>query len=311
MSKIIFHPGRLPNDPNKPRALFGAHLTQTPTYPEVLDYISGISYPMYLNDREGDCTFAGAGHIIQAESHYGSGTTQTVTDNDVQTGYVAVSGYNPRTGANDNGCVMQDVLSYWRKTGIGGHKILAFAEVDINNKDELRAAMNTFGALYIGINFPDSAMDQFNEGKPWDVVRGAQIEGGHAIHGGAYKVGGNWQIVTWGAVQEMTDDFWDNYVEEAWVVITQEWLDANGHSPTGFDLYGLGEQLANLTGEPNPFPSPTPTPNPEPVPTPAPTPSDPDAVLESFLTDWFNKGYALPKHRHLYDALKQWLDSRS
>src|SRR4051812_13096396 len=104
-----FHPGVLPNNPDKPRLKVSQFLT-APTYPASLDYLSRVNnYPMYLNDRIGDCTCAGAGHIIQAESTYGQGSTQTVSDNDVLTAYEAVSGYDPSTGANDDGAVMQDV----------------------------------------------------------------------------------------------------------------------------------------------------------------------------------------------------------
>ena len=255
---VTFTPGVLPNDPAKPR-LKVARFLKAPTYPANLDYLSKVkNYPMYLNDRLGSCTCAGAGHMIQAESTYGQGSTQTVSDNDVLTAYEAVSGYDPTTGANDNGAVMQDVLNYWRKTGIGGHQILAFAELDINNMAEVKAAMNTFGAIYVGIDFPDSAMHQFNQGQPWDVVAGATVEGGHAIHGGAYVDGGNLKFVTWGAVQDMTQAFWDKYVFEAWVVVTPEWLSAQGMSPTGLDLHALGDELAVLTGGTNPFlPAPT------------------------------------------------------
>lgn len=310
MTNIQFHGGRLANDPTKPRLHYSEFLTTTPSFPDAVDYLSKVTnWPMYLNDRLGDCTCAAVGHVVEAESEYGQGSTQTITDNDVETAYEAVSGYNPTTGAHDDGCVMQDVLSYWRKTGIGGHNILAFAEVDHTNQDELRAAMNTFGSLYIGINFPGSAMDQFNNGQPWDVVKGSSIEGGHCIHGGAYQVGNNWKVVTWGAVQEMTQAFWDKYVEEAWIVITPEWLSAAGQSPTGLDLYGLGQQLSVLTGDANPFPAPTPQP-PEPTPTPAPTPGDADQTLASFLSGFLST-HSLPNHPHLEDALKSWLDSRS
>jgi hypothetical protein len=252
---IQFHHGVQPNDPAKPRLKVARFLTEAPTYPQSLDYLTRVdNYPMYLNDRYGDCTFAGAGHMIQAESTYGQGSTQTVTDADVIKGYSELTGFNPADPSTDNGAVMQDVLNYWRKTGIGGHQILAFAEVDHKNMDEVRAALNTFGSLYIGIDFPGSAMDQFNRGEKWDYVPGSTIEGGHAIHGGLYEIGAvDMKIVTWGEIHEMTQAFWDNYVFECWVVITPEWLSAQGLSPTGLDLYGLGQELQELTGEPNPF----------------------------------------------------------
>lgn len=258
MSEIKFTPGVLPNNPEKPRLKVSRFLT-VPEYPASLDYLSRVdNYPMYLNDRYGDCTCAGAGHIIQAESTYGQGSTQTVSDADVIKAYADVTGFRPDDPSTDNGAVMQDVLNYWRKTGIGGHQILAFAELDKSNMAEVKAAMNTFGSVYVGFSFPDSAMRQFNAGQPWDVVEGATIEGGHAVHGGAYLEDGTLKFVTWGAVQDMTQAFWDKYVFEAWVVITPEWLSAAGTSPTGLDLHALGEQLSELTGEPNPFlPAPT------------------------------------------------------
>lgn len=251
-----FHGGRLPPTPAKPRLRLATYVEAASSAPPLVDYMSKVkTWPMYLNDRIGNCTCAGAGHIIEGESTYGRGTTELITDDDVVTAYSAVSGYDPKTGRNDNGAVMQEVLSYWRKTGIGGHRILAFAEVDHADVEQLRSALATFGSLYIGINFPKSAMTQFNERKPWDVVLGSRIEGGHAINAGWYDAeSATWKIVTWGAVQEMTQDFWDAYVDEAWVVIAPEWLDEAGASPGGLDLHALGQDFATLTGERNPFP---------------------------------------------------------
>ena len=250
-----FKGGRLPPDPSKPRLMLSRYLSPAPALQRV-DYLSKVaSWPMYLNDKIGDCTCAGIGHVLEAESTYGRGATVTVSDDDVLATYEAVSGYNPATGANDNGARMQDVLAYWRKTGIAGHQILAFAQVDQKSVAQLDAGLATFGSLYVGINFPESAMTQFSHGQPWDVVPDATIEGGHAIHVGYYGPDDevNWKLVTWGAVQGMTQRFWDEYVEEAWVVITPEWLSANGTSPGGLDLTALGKDLADLTGEPDPF----------------------------------------------------------
>jgi hypothetical protein len=309
--------GRLPNDPSKPRLSFGKYLKDTTDYPSQRDWLSNVSnWPMYLNDQIGDCTCAAAGHIIESSSTYGQGSTVTLTDNDILTAYEAVSGYDPKTGANDNGAVMQDVLTYWRKTGFGGHKILAFGELDVKNKDNLYKALNVFGTLYLGINFPESAMDQFDKGEPWDVVEGAKVEGGHAINAGFYDTSdGSWKIVTWGKVQPMTQAFFDKYVEEAWAIVTPEWFNSAGTDPTGLALYDLGQDLASLTGEANPFPAPSPSPapvDPTPTPTPEPTPApvDADAQLESFLNDWFGK-HSLPAHPKLKEALQTWLASRA
>jgi hypothetical protein len=273
---------------------------------------------MYLNDREGDCTIAEQGHAIQIFTTYGAGHEIRVTDSDVQKVYSAISGYDPKTGANDDGCVIQDTLNYWRKNGLGGHKILAFAEVDVNDRDQVNAALNIFGSLDIGFDFPASAMDQFNNGEIWDVVPGGSpIEGGHAVAVAAYKApNGNFRVITWGAVQEMTQAFWDRYVTEAWIVISNEWLDATGHSPGGIDLYGLGEDFSALTGNPNPFPAPIPAPPvPNPTPNPVPTPNPPlldpaDEVLSSIAKEWTSHRRTSAENKVLKSALLSWLKEK-
>lgn len=266
--------GRLPNDPTKPRLKLASFLDTSTDAPASADWLSKITdWPMYGNDTVGDCTCAAAGHMIEQWSGYAS-SVQEITEDAVMSAYSAVSGYNPNTGANDNGAVMQDVLDYWRKNGIGGHKILAFAEVNVSDLNECRLAVAEFGTIYLGINFPASAMDQFNEGKPWDVVRGSQIEGGHAINAGWYDATSNtWKVVTWGQVQEMTQAFFDKYVEEAWVIATEDWVGSDGKVPTGVDVAALGKQFTGLTGEDSPFPAPSPEPTPQPQPTPDPEPT--------------------------------------
>jgi hypothetical protein len=259
MSEIKFRGGRKKDKRGKPRLKLRSFLAET--LPERTDWGTGISdWPMYLNDRYGDCTFAAAGHIIQALSHYGSGETR-VSDSDILAAYSAVSGFDPATGANDDGCYIQDIMDHWRKNGVGGHKILAFAEVDVNDREELRKALQVFGHVYLGMDFPRSAMDQFNKGERWSIVNGSPIDGGHAINAQYYDESDDtWKIVTWGTLHDVDQEFFDQYFEEAWVVITPEWLDAAGKSPEGIDLAGLGQEFANLTGESNPFPD---TPQPE------------------------------------------------
>jgi hypothetical protein len=257
-----------------------------------VDYVSGIDFPMYGNDVCGDCGPAGCGHVVQSLTRYGQGKTVTVTEDTVLAFYSAISGYVPGDPSTDVGVRLQDMLEHWRKNDLGGHKILAFAEVDISSPAEVQLAIDLFDAVITGINLPKSAEDQFNAGEIWDVVRGSRILGGHCVPFFAYG-NGLYKGVTWGAVQAMNEAFRRKYVGEGWIVITEDWLDANGHSPTGLDLYGLGQALSALTGDPNPIPKPQPQPSPTPVPTPHPSPTPaPDparlaeaAVLASQLND--------------------------
>jgi hypothetical protein len=302
-----FRLGRLPANPTTPKLRLANFLSAAAplVYPENRDWLSQVSnWPMYLNDRLGDCTCATIGHLIQIFNRYGQQKDVRVTDSDVLKAYSAVSGYNPKTGDNDNGAVVQDVLNYWRKTGVGGHKILAFAQVDFRNDDELRQALNIFGNIYLGINFPSTAMDQFNNGKPWDFVPGAYSEGGHAINAGYYDVSDNmWKVVTWGQVQPMTEKFFNAYVEEAWVVISQEWLDANGRNPEGIDMKTLGDEFTKITGELSPFPEV------QPVPTPSPIPNAVDEEFVAALVKWLAKNPWF--YKDVQTAAKKWLKNRS
>lgn len=306
--------GRLaPHDPaTHPRLQLADALGTYPPAPAVVDYIGNVAqWPMYLNDELGDCTCAAAGHMIEAWTAYGTGATIQVGDSAILTAYEAVGGYKPGHPDTDQGANMQDVLNYWRKTGIGGHKILAFAEVNVRNVLELEAAMALFGHVYLGINFPNVAMDQFNNHEPWDAVADdGGIEGGHAIDWGYAALDQNYKVITWGAVQEMTPAFFTKYVEEAWIVVDQEWINKNGDNPEGLDLAALGAAFTDMTGEANPFPAPAPTPAPVPAPQPVPV-SGADAALAAVLRA---DGWVSARHSgdnaHVASAARVWLAAK-
>jgi hypothetical protein len=261
---VFFRPGVLPNDPSKPRLKLKHFLTgDLPAIPAAVDYDKAVAgdWPMYGNDQYGDCVFAMLGHAIETWTA-NAGSISLVTNQDVLQGYSDVTGFDPSDPSTDNGTVVQDALSWWRKTGMAGHKILAFAQVDHTSPAEMEAAAALFGEVLLAINFPNSAMTQFNAGKPWDVVRNdGGIEGGHAICSARYdSAAKQWTVITWGKEQPVTFAFLAKYLEESWVAISPEWIAANGKTPSGLDLAGLGEAFASLTGEPNPFPNDPPQP---------------------------------------------------
>lgn len=53
-------------------------------------------------------------------------------------------------------------------------------------------------------------------------------------------------VVTWGRLQELTWRFWDRYCEEAYCILSPDFL-AGGHAPNGFDLEALRADLALVT----------------------------------------------------------------
>jgi hypothetical protein len=272
--RVKFRPGVRRPEPARPHLRLADFLTGEATIPKSpakVDYESGITFPMYGNDEIGDCGPAGCGHVVQSLTTYGEGVTITVSEQDVITFYSGISGYVPGDPSTDVGVNLQDMLEYWLKNGLAGNEIVAFAKVDVSNDAEVQAAIDLFDVVITGIDLPQSAEDQFNDGKPWDYVKGSKILGGHCVpffgYDATYRHG-----VTWGQVQAATLAFWKKLVSEGWILITRKWADANGVTPTGLSLYDMGQAWAAMTRQANPFPQVTP-PTPQPTPTPTPTPA--------------------------------------
>lgn len=221
-----------------------------------IDYVSKVpAWPMYLNDQIGDCTAATVGHEIEAWTRYAQASEVTIGNQDVLKLYEATGGYVPGDPNTDNGAVIQDVLDYWHKNGVAGHKIVAFAKLEGYSRKELRQCLELFGTVYLGIQCPQSALDQFNAGEPWTYQPGSPIAGGHAIPLQAWDTTryNPAVVVTWGQAQRVGPRFLDHYVEEAWVIITEDWLNAQGVAPSGVNLQQLAEDYTLLTGKPNPM----------------------------------------------------------
>lgn len=210
------------------------------------------SWPMYLNDQLGDCTEAGKGHMIQALSAWGEGKELTVTDNQVEAWYERDGGYVPGDPSTDNGCVMQDVLNNWNLDDKALFPISEFAELkDYYSIAKVKQALYLFGAVYVGVNLPQSAVDQFNAGLPWTYVPGSPIAGGHAIVLSEVLAAGNTDVmhlVTWGQLQPASISWWNHYVEEAWVVLSPDWVNKSGVDPSGFNYAQLQSDFQQVSG---------------------------------------------------------------
>jgi hypothetical protein len=203
---------------------------------------------MMKNDTIGDCTIAAAGHLIE-EWTADNGKLFTPTDTQIIQAYSAITGYNPKTGANDNGAVETDVLNYWRKSGIAGHKIFAYAGLEPGNHNHVQDSVYLFGGCYIGLALPVSAQSQ----NVWSVPPGGATGqgapgswGGHAVPVVAYD-NSTLTIVTWGQLKKMTWGFWDAYCDESYAIISPDFLNKN-KAPNGFDLAALTSDLKAITG---------------------------------------------------------------
>lgn len=202
------------------------------------------TWGMLMNDSLGDCTIAGALHAIMGWS-LNTGAESAFTDADALNYYEKFDGYNPADPSTDGGGVLLDVLNAWRKQGINGHKITAFASVDPTNVTEVQQALALFGPLYCGMSFPNSAM-----GAPyWDLEADTSIDGGHCVTMIGYNEAGP-EFISWGAVYQATWAFFNYYFApaqqgEVYAAISPDWFQAvNSLDPTGLDLVQLSADLA-------------------------------------------------------------------
>lgn len=183
---------------------------------------------MFGNDSYGDCVWAMlANKIIHDSVHAGALFIPTLEQ--VLEGYSAVTGFDPKTGVNDNGTVVVDALNYMQTTGIAGRKILGWGQIDHTNRVHRNLGVDFFGCTLVGVNFPDSAMAEFNMGKSWDAVDG-NVEGGHAILHPGYGAAGD-DYVSWSRWDQKASNAWSYaYVDEEYIVITPDWFDVVSHS---------------------------------------------------------------------------------
>lgn len=204
---------------------------------------------MMVNDKLGDCTIASAGHIVLMDTA-ARGNAVIIPDSEIVKAYSAVSGYDPVSGANDDGAVELRVLNYWRQTGIGGHKILAYVSIPPRNTALLRQAIYLFGSVYAGVNLPISAQNQ-GIWRPTGVGEGDSAPGswgGHAVPLVGYDTA-SFACVTWGDVKWLTEPWWNLYGDEAYAVISEDWSAPAGLAPNSFNLDQLKADLAAITKE--------------------------------------------------------------
>ena len=219
--------------------------SKLPRAPATLDLTRRVpEWPMYANDRLGDCTCAAAAHMIEAWTA-AAGQVVEVSEPAVIVAFEQVKLVDPVTG--EEGAVELDVLKFWRKKGIARHRIGAFAAVPLNDRKLVRTSCYLFGGLYIGLSMPLTAQDQ----DVWDWTGSLTGParpgswGGHAVDVVGYSDAGL-EVVTWGALKLMTWAFWRRYCDEAYCILSPDFLQA-GKAPNGFDLAALKADLELVT----------------------------------------------------------------
>lgn len=189
---------------------------------------------------------------------------------------------NPNFPTQDDGMVIQDLLNYLHQIGgPDGVKVVAFAQVDHTNFEQLKAAAFLGQQLWLGVNVSYSNETQFNAHQPWTIT--GAVAGGHSITGTGYDFS-TLEFETWAGIGRLSQAFCTSAdgnapgLEEAWLVIWPEQAATLTQAQRDAFQIAYGEVTGGKTIVwPNP-PAPDPTPTPVPTPVPVPVPPVPVPV---------------------------------
>lgn len=243
--------GKLPAQYLVGLPILGLYTAQLPPPPPAVDYTRNLDHlGVMVNDRTADCTAAMCGHAIQTWTSLAS-TETVLPDSAILDFYAASCGYIIGDPMTDNGGVLSEVLLYWYKNAIVSHALGGFASIRPGNRTSMRDAVYLFGACAIGIQLPLAV----SNGGNWILPAGQSLTddwaigswGGHAIPAVAYN-DETLTVISWGKLLQVSWDFMDVYCDEAYGLLSKDWLTELDNSPPGFDWQALVDDMNALRG---------------------------------------------------------------
>jgi hypothetical protein len=205
-------------------------------------------WPMDGNDEYGDCVFAGAAHFEQLVSN-AIGAPNVPTQAQVLAEYSKLTGFNPNDPSTDNGAVISDTLTTWKTNGLFGKNLINFIGANPKSQSQISDAIWFFGGATLGVELPISAQDQ----DVWDVPAGGPVGDGAPGSWGGHDVllvnrdDRGVTLITWGATKIATWDWLSTYCDEAYAILSQDWLDAKGNTPGGVPLASMIADLDRIS----------------------------------------------------------------
>jgi hypothetical protein len=208
----------VPNPPTEINNLYRVYSKLGISDPTVL-------FPMLGNDSNGDCTFAGWGHFKTLINGLNGIKTIPTTEE-------ILKAYYKFTHGQDSGCTELDIMKKGKRCGLLGEKIVYYVSIDPKNLKEVYQTIWLFGACYIGFNVQQNAIDDFNKRVPW--TPGTLTGDGHCVITPCYTQD-MFTNLTWGNTQEGTKEWWNECVDEAWLMILPEEKNQEYLASFGFD----------------------------------------------------------------------------
>jgi hypothetical protein len=217
-----------------------------PVSPEKIFYEYKVSdsvwaSTMFGNDTAGDCVLASFFHMAMNIDAHNDGIKSIPTAADV------LALYYKLTGGADTGLDIANTLEVARTDGLLGRKILAWMAVDWTDADKTKLAIALTGGLDVGVQIFQSAEDQFDASKPWNLPNTGPLQGGHSIPYLGKGTAGE-TCITWATRQPTGESWFQANCDEAYVLIFPEWLEAAGRLPSfTLDLDALTADIKLLS----------------------------------------------------------------
>lgn len=201
--------------------------------------------PQYI-DGVGDCVICDDLRCIMLWEACAKGVHCHPTTAEAYQLYERITGFPP-----DNGTDPTVNANYMVKTGYQGHRYADWAPVDPQNDAHIKWAIQSFGCVKFGMDFPDFAEDQFGNDQPWDYTgQPYKIEGGHDVLAVQYEVvGGNtiWDVVTWAKRIHVTERFKNKFMNMVIAPLSLDFTNSVGSAPNGLNVPALQARLAAVT----------------------------------------------------------------
>lgn len=193
-------------------------------------------WTMGKNDELPCCTTTALAHAVQSWTA-NDGRLVTIPDAEI------VAAFKKLDPTLSRGAYMLDACKLFRREGIGGHRCLAFVEINMRSPLQLMRGTELFGGVYVGLRLPNTAKHE----KVWHDTGGILNSwGGHA----AFFVGhgtGVRRCVTWQEEQLATDDWLEWCADEGYCFVSEDWTGSDRVAPNGFALDTLLADLAVVT----------------------------------------------------------------
>lgn len=191
-----------------------ANLPSLPASYNVQNALGVTDTNMDGNDQYGDCAEAMSAHMERCFQRYQTGSVPVFSTQSI------VAQYLTETGGQDTGLDMLSHCTYWRDKGllldgVNRDQIDEFVTLDLSNDTELLYSIYLLSGAACGLAVPQSAMNQFDAGQPWDVATpDGGVIGYHAVAMLAFD-SQHYYCMTWGDLQPMTPAFYHKYFNTA------------------------------------------------------------------------------------------------